>query len=74
MGRYVTLELTVEEERAIDELAATQDLSYQAVLRQALRLYQMTQRRLATGETMHFSGDGQRIRDFAGPNALGDGS
>ncbi len=54
------------EEKVIKELGAKLDLSRAAVLRQALRLYQMTQKRFEDGETLHFSGDHERYADFAG--------
>jgi hypothetical protein len=57
---------TDEERAAIRELAAEQELSEQAVMRQALRLYQLHHVRLKAGETMNFSGDAERAAEFAG--------
>ena len=62
---------TADERAVIDELAITQTTSPIAVLRQSLRLYQMHLKRLRDGETIHYSGDAQRARDFAGPTDKG---
>jgi predicted transcriptional regulator len=55
--RTMTLNLTDAEMKALDELAARKDLSKTAVLRQALRLYQMVDVRLANGEKLFFEDD-----------------
>jgi hypothetical protein len=55
-----------EEREAIRNLAIEQEMGTGAVLRQALRLYQMHHHRLRAGETCHWSGDAQRMQDFAG--------
>ena len=68
-GRTIQFDADEREAAAIDELMAEQGFSEQAVLRQALRLYQTVTRRLKEGEQMSFSGDEQRARDFAGPAA-----
>lgn len=47
--RTMTLNLTEAEMRALEELAQQKDLSKTAVLRQALRLYQLLDARLASG-------------------------
>ena len=52
--RTMTLNLTAEEMAALDDLAQRKDLSKTAVLRQALRLYQMVDARLANGEKFFF--------------------
>lgn len=54
------------ETAVVEQLAAAQDLSKAAVLRQALRLYQLVHERLKAGETMSFSGDKERIAQFIG--------
>lgn len=59
------LNWTTEEQAAIDSLCKSQDLSTQALMRQALRLYQMHQHRLEAGETCHYSGDAARAAEFA---------
>lgn len=59
-------EPTDEERAALLELSRATDLSPGAVMRQALRLYQMNHFRLAAGETVSWSGDAQRAEEFAG--------
>ena len=63
----MTLNLSNREMEVVEELAAHHEMSKTGVMRQALRLYQFVQRRLAEGETMHFSGDMQRAIEFVGP-------
>jgi len=58
--------LTPEEWAVVSSLGAEQELSDSAVLRQALRHYQRDFERIKAGETVHWSGDEQRLRDFAG--------
>lgn len=64
--RTMTLNLTDQEMEAVERYAAQHDLSKTAILRQALRLYDLVQHRLADGETMQFSGDDQRTLAFVG--------
>ena len=45
----MTLNLTDQEMRALEQLSAQKDLSKTAILRQALRLYQLIDMRLAEG-------------------------
>ena len=52
--RTMTLNLTVAEMEALDELAHRKDLSKTAVIRQALRLYLAVDTRLADGEKLYF--------------------
>lgn len=52
--RAMTLKLTEQEMKALDELAAKKDLSKTAVMRQALRLYQLVDLRLEGGEKLFF--------------------
>lgn len=63
----MTLNLSSREMAVLNELATAQDLSKTAVMRQALRVYQMIHERLKAGEKMSFSGDQQRIVEFIGP-------
>lgn len=63
----MTLNLTDREMQVLRELSTAQDLSKTAVIRQALRLYQLIHERLKSGETMSFSGDKERIALFIGP-------
>lgn len=55
--RTMTLNLTDAEMDALEELASRKDLSKTAVLRQALRLYQLVDQRLANGEKLFFEDD-----------------
>ena len=55
--KTMTLNLTETEMKALDELSATKDISKTAVLRQALRLYQMIEARIARGEKLFFEHD-----------------
>jgi hypothetical protein len=63
----VEIELTERETAALDELAAKKGMTRAGTLRQALRLYQLVDARLAAGERMTFSGDAARAAEFAGP-------
>lgn len=55
--KTMTLNLTEAEMKALDDLSATKDISKTAVLRQALRLYQMVEARIARGEKLFFEHD-----------------
>lgn len=55
--KTMTLNLTEAEMKALDELSAQKDISKTAVLRQALRLYQMLDARLSRGEKLFFEDD-----------------
>jgi hypothetical protein len=61
-----------KEQEAIEDLCRQQGLSEKALIRQALRLYQMDFMRRKAGETVTYSGDLQRAREFAGATVLGD--
>lgn len=63
----MTLNLSVVEMRVLDRLAEEHDMSKTAVIRQALRFYQLAHERAKAGETLHFSGDVARAIEFAGP-------
>lgn len=52
--RTMTLNLTDTEMRVLEALSAQKDLSKTAVIRQALRLYQLVDHRLASGEKLFF--------------------
>jgi hypothetical protein len=54
MKKTMTLNLTETEMQALEELAKTKELTKTAVIRQAIRLYQMVQARLAAGEKLLF--------------------
>lgn len=63
----MTLNLSAREMEVLEQLAVEADMSKTAVMRQALRLYQMVRTRIKAGETMTFSGDKERIALFVGP-------
>lgn len=52
--KTMTLNLTEPEMVALEELCSEKDMSKTAVLRQALRLYQLVNSRLKTGEKLFF--------------------
>lgn len=52
--RTMTLNLTTAEMTALEELATTKDLTKTAVIRQAIRLYQLVEHRIANGERLFF--------------------
>jgi hypothetical protein len=52
--KTMTLNLTEPEMLALEELAKKKDLTKTAVIRQAIRLYQMVDARLAAGEKLTF--------------------
>lgn len=55
--RTMTLNLTEAEMTALDSLAQKKELSKTAVIRQALRLYQLVETRTAQGEKLMFEDD-----------------
>ena len=52
--RTMTLNLTDAEMNALEELSQKKDLSKTAVLRQALRLFQLIDARIESGEKLYF--------------------
>ena len=62
--RTLTLNLKPEEMEALENMAVEEGMSKTAVLRQALRLYQLVKVRMRNGETMSFSGDPDRAIQF----------
>lgn len=60
------LDLNPKESAALATLSKETDMSEAAVMRQALRFYQMVHERQKAGETFSFSGDAERAREFAG--------
>ena len=52
--RTMTLNLTEAEMRVLEQLSERKDLSKTAVLRQALRLYQLVDVRVSQGEKLFF--------------------
>jgi predicted transcriptional regulator len=55
--KTMTLNLTDAEMDALERLSAQKDLTKTAVLRQALRLYQLVEARLVRGEKLYFEND-----------------
>lgn len=55
--KTMTLNLTDAEMTVLDELSQRKEISKTAVVRQALRLYQMLDARLAQGEKLFFERD-----------------
>jgi hypothetical protein len=52
--KTMTLNLTEAEMQALEDLAKKKDLTKTAVIRQAIRLYQMIEARMAAGEKLVF--------------------
>lgn len=63
----MTLNLSEREMEVLDQLSLEQEMSKTALIRQALRVYQMISERMKAGETMSFSGDKERAVLFVGP-------
>lgn len=55
--RTMTLNLSDAEMTVVESLAESKGLSKTGVLRQALRLYQLVDHKLATGHRMMFDGE-----------------
>lgn len=66
--KTMTLNLSEREMAVVEEMAKEADLSKTALIRSALRLYQLVSQRIRDGETMSFSGDKERIAMFIGPS------
>lgn len=66
MSETMTLNLLPVEMDTLARLAEEHAMSKTAVLRQALRLYQLVHERMKAGETLSFSGDQQRAAEFVG--------
>ena len=60
--KTMTLSLTQAEMCVLEELAVRKDLSKTAVLRQALKLYQLMDVRLQRGETLYFEDDFKKTK------------
>lgn len=58
----MTLNLTDAEMAALDDLANKKDLSKSAVMRQALRLYQLIEARRDGGDKVLFENDAKKER------------
>ena len=60
--RTMTLNLTDAEMNALEELSAKKDLSKTAVLRQALRLFQMVDARIERGDKLYFEDEEKKAK------------
>lgn len=58
--KTMTLNLTDAEMDVLEELAKRKDLSKTAVVRQALRLYQMVEARFNRGEKLYFEDEKEK--------------
>ncbi len=58
--RTMTLNLSDEEMAVLDDLAVKKDLTKTAVIRQALRLYQVVDARLTAGEKLIFEDEAKQ--------------
>ncbi len=58
--KTMTLNLTDAEMLALDELSEKKDLSKTAVIRQALRLYQMVSIRIERGDKLFFEDEAKK--------------
>lgn len=56
--KTMTLNLTEAEMVALEELAARKDLTKTAVIRQAIRLYQLVDAKITQGEKVFFEHEG----------------
>ena len=66
--RTMTLNLTDQEMSLLEDLSARKDVSKTALLRQALRLYQMVETRLSRGEKLFF----ELLQETPGDNSSED--
>lgn len=57
LKKTMTLNLTDAEMEALEKLSTQKDLTKTAVLRQALRLYQLVETRITRGEKLYFEND-----------------
>jgi len=55
--KTMTLNLTEAEMKALEDLSTAKEISKTAVLRQALRLYQIVEARIARGDKLFFEHD-----------------
>lgn len=60
--KTMTLNLTDAEMRVLDELCEKKDLSKTAVLRQALRLYQLIESRVDKGDKLFFEDEKTKVK------------
>lgn len=65
----ITVHMSDVEAAVLHRLSREADIPQDRVFIQALRLYHQHRERLKDGETVSWSGDAQRAREFAGPLA-----
>lgn len=65
--KTMTLNIRDEEMAAIEAMCLEHEMSKTALIKQALRVYQLISARQKAGETMTFSGDRERAILFIGP-------
>lgn len=58
--KTMTLNLTDQEMDVLEELALKKDISKTAIIRQALRLYQLIDVRISEGEKLYFEGSDKK--------------
>ncbi len=58
--KTMTLNLTDQEMEVLEELAQKKDISKTAIIRQALRLYQLIDVRISEGEKLYFEHSDKR--------------
>jgi hypothetical protein len=63
----MTMNLSAREMAVLRDLGEQMDMSKTAVMRSALRLFQLVHVRAQAGEHLMFSGDQARIVEFIGP-------
>lgn len=63
----MTLNLSAREMAVVEALATEMGMSKTAVMRSALKIYQLIHVRLQQGEQFMFTGDQQRLVEFIGP-------
>ena len=62
--RTMTLNLTDQEMSVLDQLSVQKDLSKTALIRQALRLYQLVDARITRGEKLFFEDQDKQKAEF----------
>jgi len=63
VGRTIHIDLTAGEVKALEELSKTKDMSEVAVIRQALRLYQLHNHKISQGCELVWHIDGKPEED-----------
>lgn len=58
----MTLNLSEPEMKLLNEMAAKKDISKTAVIRQALRIYQVVEKRREAGEALMFENESTRMK------------